>query len=355
MRPDRSDLADTILRKFPGCCSYCQSKPCSCWKGEKPTLDGQALRRLYYQNAPAIGRTVNDFQLMFREIYADSWGNSADPEEKRELRRTLFTRLIEEVAEVGESIRFHHLYPENFENELADVLAWWFALVSTFTNGSNDGVLLAEDCLWRAYPGQCPDCQMLPCLCRPGPVRQLMSRPIPGLDHRFDALTAALNQAAYAEDLKKIEAGEIALTFPSSCVRIDVDKFKDVNDHFGHSAGDEALRHITAAIRRTIRERDRLYRVGGDEFAVLCPDFSEEEACGAMRRVALALRGQPVRWVSQAGKVELFNVSLSIGVSEFDGATGVQRAFDKADEAAYSSKGAGRGTVTRASSRDLKG
>jgi diguanylate cyclase (GGDEF)-like protein len=351
MRPDRVDLEDIILRKFPRTCSYCLKLPCICWKGEKPTLDDNTLRQLYFKNAPSMHRSVNDFQLMFRQIYSESWAAGlGSPSPAIEIQRRLFVRLIEEVAEVGESIRFHHLFPENFENEIADLLAWWFALVSSFSGlaGVQD-TLLAEDCLWQAYPGQCTDCQMVPCLCRPGPVRELMSRPIPGLDHRFDFLTSTLNQSAYGEDIAKVQTGEISLMFPSSCVRLDVDNFKTVNDTYGHSAGDEALRHIASIIRRAVRERDRVYRVGGDEYGILCPNFTEEEASGAMRRVITTLKSKPVRWVAQNGKVAEFSVSVSIGVSEFQSAADVQSAFDQADAAAYASKKFGRGSVTRAS------
>jgi diguanylate cyclase (GGDEF)-like protein len=344
------NLEDIILRKFPNCCSYCLKKPCTCWRGEKPTLNEQQLRNMHFQNATSINRSVNDFQLMFREIYSEAWHGELTTQSSDETLRRLFIRLIEEVAEVGEAIRFHHLYPENFENELADLLAWWFALLSMMPRHLDDqAVLLAEDCLWRAYPAQCPNCQMIPCLCRPGPVRQLMSRPIPGNDHHFDSLTSTFNQTAYNNDIEKVKSGDIALSFPSCCVRLDVDNFKSVNDKHGHSGGDEALRYIASVIRRTVRERDRVYRISGDEYGVLFADFTEEEATGAMRRICASLENHPVRWVAQDGKVETFNVSVSIGVSEFHSIAEVGNAFELADRAAYASKQAGKGTVTRAS------
>lgn len=344
-------LEEIILRKFPTICPYCLAKPCECWKGEKPTLQDQRLRTAYFEKAPAIQRSLNDFQMMFREIYARSWSGDFDPSTQiSDILRKLFIRLIEEAAEVGEALRFHHLFPENFHNELADFLAWWFAIVSMFPATSTDGSrLLAEDLLWRAYPGHCPDCQSVPCLCRPGPVRQLMSRPIPGHSHRFDSLTSLLNQAAYNDDLRGFTKGEPALSMPSASVRIDVDNFKSVNDTHGHAAGDEALRHIAVIIRRTARERDRVYRVSGDEFALLCPNFTEEEAAGAMRRVCAELLRRPVRFVSREGKVSEFHVSVSAGVAEISRSDETESAFETADKAAYESKKAGRARVTRAS------
>lgn len=356
VRPEKANLEEIILRKFPNLCPYCLKKPCQCWKGEKPTLQDEQLRSAYFENAAGItSRSLNDFQLMFRDIYGQSWIGELDPKShSTEIIRGLFIRLIEEVAEVGESLRFHHLYPENFENELADLLAWWFAIVSVFPL-PNAKTLLAEDCMWQAYPGHCPDCQMIPCLCRPGPVRQLMSRPVPGHTHRFDSLTSLLNQAAYKEDLVSATKGEAFFPSPVACIRIDVDNFKGVNDEHGHAAGDEALRHIASVLRRTARERDRVYRVSGDEFGVLCANFTEDEAAGAMRRVCAALEGAPVRWVSQDGEVREFTVSVSIGVAEVSDPRQIETTFEKADKAAYVSKKAGKARVSKASDMNSDG
>jgi diguanylate cyclase (GGDEF)-like protein len=353
LRPEQANLEEIVLRKFPNSCPYCLKKPCLCWTGEKPSLQDEQLRDAFYQRATGVRRSVNDFQLMFREIYLQSWVGELDlSTHSTDIVRKLFIRLIEEVAEVGEALRFHHLYPENFENEFADLMAWWFAIVSVLP-ASDDRPLLAEDYLWRAYPGHCPDCQMVPCLCRPGPVRQLMSRPIPGHDHRFDSLTSLLNQAAFHEDIGLVIKGEVSLVCPSACVRVDVDHFKSVNDTYGHSAGDEALRQIAALLRRTVRERDRVYRISGDEYGILCANFTEEEAAGAMRRVCAALGQSPIRWVGQDGTAHEFIVSVSVGVAELSAPNVISASFEAADKAAYASKQAGGARVTKASALPL--
>ena len=179
-----------------------------------------------------------------------------------------------------------------------------------------------------------------------------MSRPIPGHGHRFDGLTSLLNQSAYSEDISAVQSEKMALTYPCACVRMDVDKFKVVNDTYGHAAGDEALRHIATAARGVVRERDRIYRISGDEFGVLCTNFTEEEAAGAMRRLCAALSDSPVRWVDRDGTVSEFNVSVSVGVAEFSKPSDTSICFEEADNAAYESKSVGRGTVTRSSTRD---
>jgi diguanylate cyclase (GGDEF)-like protein len=122
-----------------------------------------------------------------------------------------------------------------------------------------------------------------------------------------------------------------------------------VNDSYGHAAGDEALRHIASVLRRTVRERDRVYRISGDEFGVMCMNFTEEEAAGAMRRVCAALATSPVRWVSQDSKVQEFTVSVSIGVAEVSDPRKIEATFEAADKAAYTSKEAGKARVSKAS------
>jgi diguanylate cyclase (GGDEF)-like protein len=158
-----------------------------------------------------------------------------------------------------------------------------------------------------------------------------------------------LNQAAYNEDVASASRGEVSVPSPSACIRLDVDSFKAVNDVHGHAAGDEALRHIASILRRTVRERDRVYRISGDEYGVLCANFTEEEATGAMRRVCADLAQSPVRWVSQDGVAHEFHVSVSIGVAEVTDPRNISAAFEAADKAAYVSKRDGKARVSRAS------
>lgn len=341
-----SDLESIILRKFPGVCPYCGEPECICWKGEKPTLDPKRLRDDFYRNSGSIRRSVNDFQLLFEKIYGPSWKKlQQDDVPSGEAIRYPFTRMIEELAEIAESIRFYHLYPENFENELADFFAWWFAILTLLRKDDSKG-LLAEEILWKAYPGFCTYCEQFPCFCRPGPVRELMSKPPPGQDHRYDGLTSLYNQGAYKSDLVAVSSGELRIALPAACVRIDVDDFKKVNDSFGHDAGDAALRHIAAVLRAKARERDRIYRISGDEFGLICMDMTAEEAAGMMKRVCLTLQQNSVRWVDNKGKTTEFNISASIGVDECTNFEEVPQSFERADQASYQSKVNGKARVT---------
>jgi diguanylate cyclase (GGDEF)-like protein len=342
VQPQGFDLERIILQKFPGVCPYCLGTPCRCWQGEKPNMDMERLGQTYYNKALRIARSPNDFEIMFCQIYGESWTRDT----REASYSNIFLRLIEELSEVSEAVRFHHLYPVNLENEIADFFAWWFALVSFLRREEINCDATVADMLWRAYPGQCLDCHSTPCFCLQGPVRELVSKPAPGHVHEVDVLTSLRNQSAYTNDLAEIMSGNVVFAFPIACVRADVDKFKSVNDTYGHHAGDLGLKHIANVMRKKAGPRTRIYRISGDEFGVLLPDSTSEEAAGMMRRVVDGLRNEPVEWTDSEGTSHKFVMSISAGVSECFEHDMIEAAFDAADKASYVSKELGGGAVS---------
>jgi diguanylate cyclase (GGDEF)-like protein len=342
VQPQGADLERIILQKFPGICPYCLHNTCACWDTPKPTMDSQRVSQTYYNRASQLARGPNDFEVMFSQIYQHSW-ESGDP---RGRYTKIYLRLVEEISEVAEAVRFHHLYPENLENEIADLFAWWFALVSFLRREEANGSATVADMLWRAYPGHCSDCQSTPCFCLQGPVRELVSKPAPGHLHEIDVLTSLRNQGAYKTDIDEIRSGQLVFAAPIACVRADVDSFKLVNDTYGHQAGDLALKHIAQIMRKKSGPRTRLYRISGDEFGVLIPDSSKEEAHGMMRRVVQELRNTPVVWTNASGTPVEFKVAISAGISECLDPAKIEAAFERADQASYRSKEAGGGRVS---------
>jgi hemerythrin len=132
-----------------------------------------------------------------------------------------------------------------------------------------------------------------------------------------------------------------------SCLMIDVDNFKLVNDSRGHEAGDEVLRHVAWEIKGAFRTDDVVCRIGGDEFLVLCPDTLEQEAVA----LAESIRGSVQSLRIPAGDR---HITLSIGVADSSAfrpspslptPTELLRA---ADEALYAAKRGGRNAVASA-------
>ena len=347
-----ADVEDAIIRKYPGVCHYCTHSPCDCWNGPRPPVNEKALLALYLRNVKRIRkRSPDDFLVMFSRIYQDSWcPEDASPgtDAVWESLNTIYTRLTEELSELAEAMRFHHLHPSNFDNEFADFMAWWFALVSTTSRALDDNEqdLSCEELLWRAYPGYCRICGLHRCDCRSGPVRELLSKPaLSDLVH-IDGLTQANNQASYKETLKDVARGKYPLATPVACIRIDIDSFKEINDTYSHDVGDAILTTLVTVLRQKIRPRDRLFRVGGDEFAILCQDFSELEAQGMMSRAVEGVTSAPVDAAGPEGERALLAPTLSIGIARCNDATEIGDAFERADHAAMESKRQGKNQIT---------
>lgn len=351
VKGDKANLEEIILTKYPGVCSYCVTSPCTCVPGRKRAVDGVKVRAEYHRRSPSQGRSINEFQMLFRKIYEQSWGVVDLPSgslQVLERLQKMYTRLVEELSELGEAVRFSHLYPSNFDNELADYIAWLFAVVSCMhkmLSGAPE-MLLVADLFWPAYPGICTVCLLDVCDCRPSPVRELQSKPSLTELEFIDGLTQAANKARFDRHIREIINGFLPFPTPISCIRVDVDDFKRFNEPpFEHAVGDETLKHLANLMRQKVRTRDRIYRVGGDEFAIMCPDLSALESQGMMSRLAKALKEHPAVAQGSAGQSPPV-VTLSIGITECSDPVDIEEAFRLADEAAIQSKKAGKDRIT---------
>ena len=103
---------------------------------------------------------------------------------------------------------------------------------------------------------------------------------------RIDELTGLLNRRAFEEALSEIVPQEKRRDRRATLLLLDLDRFKLINDRYGHLAGDACLRAVGDALRGSVRELDRCFRWGGDEFAVLLHDSSDEETAAVAARVA---------------------------------------------------------------------
>jgi len=150
-------------------------------------------------------------------------------------------------------------------------------------------------------------------------------------------------QSRLREELARAQRGGTIV----ACLMIDVDHFKVLNDSCGHLGGDEALREVTARIEGQIRASDTAARFGGDEFALLLPETSAEDAVRLAERIRAAMKA-PVG----VGGAETRTVTLSIGAAavsprrtDGDLKALADRLLADADAALYAAKAAGRDRV----------
>jgi diguanylate cyclase (GGDEF)-like protein len=158
-----------------------------------------------------------------------------------------------------------------------------------------------------------------------------------------DALTSLANRHTMQE-LFPIEIQRcIDKEKPTAMVMIDVDNFKQFNDMFGHIAGDRALSAVSKILRAQFRPRDLLVRYGGDEFAVLLPGATKEQALVIAERVRVAVSG-----TTGDGSDSLIQipVKISMGVAELAPSGNLDTLTRAADAALYRAKDAGRNLVS---------
>jgi diguanylate cyclase (GGDEF)-like protein len=156
-------------------------------------------------------------------------------------------------------------------------------------------------------------------------------------DSRRDGLTGLGNHRAFQEELNQLMAAYAASGDPFCLVLMDLDDLKVVNDHDGHAAGDELLASMGRMMRGISRPQDRLYRIGGDEFAMLMPGLSVDAALETIERMLHFSRR-----TTGAAPSGAFSAGIS-GVPHFT--RDQDMLYRQADAALYWAKRHGRGCV----------
>jgi diguanylate cyclase (GGDEF)-like protein len=123
-----------------------------------------------------------------------------------------------------------------------------------------------------------------------------------------------------------------------SLIMFDIDKFKEINDAYGHQLGDEVLKKIVSIVENDIRKTDILARYGGDEFTLVCPETSLEEVKKLANRIKTSIRD----YKCQKG----IDLSCSFGVAQFrNNKENLDTFIKRADDALYKAKEQGRNRV----------
>ena len=154
---------------------------------------------------------------------------------------------------------------------------------------------------------------------------------------RTDYLTGVLNRRAMTRRLEQI-AGRSAEEF--CVILMDIDHFKQVNDHHGHDAGDQVLLRIVEEMRLGLRETDELARWGGEEFLLLLPQTAIAAATSLAERLCSRLAAATIDLAAQR-----LTVTGSFGVAQYRHGEDLDACLKRADEALYSAKALGRNRV----------
>ena len=165
-------------------------------------------------------------------------------------------------------------------------------------------------------------------------------------DARTDSKTGLLNAATWERAATAEITRAVRTRTQLAVALLDIDRFKGINDTYGHLTGDEVLKEIAHTLRTMLREYDLAGRFGGEEFALLLPQTRAVDAFRAAERIRSAIAGLPIIAPGATGG-ERVHVTVSIGVAALD--AGSKREYAElmaaADAALYRAKGCGRDQV----------
>nr|WP_239056632.1 GGDEF domain-containing protein [Wenzhouxiangella limi] len=165
------------------------------------------------------------------------------------------------------------------------------------------------------------------------------------LDLRYlavtDTLTDLPNRTLVYENFAGMKALALRQDKPLSLLLMDLDHFKQINDQHGHDAGDQVLREVADLLRKRLRRSDQVYRMGGEEFLVMMPDTSLDQAAALAENLRGRIEALDLRFNDQSAPL-----TASIGVTQM---TAPEESFDtllrRADQNMYWCKARGRNRV----------
>lgn len=157
----------------------------------------------------------------------------------------------------------------------------------------------------------------------------------------FDPLTGLRNRHHLEDTLRTQMAQAMRSEQPVSCLMIDIDHFKSINDRFGHEAGDQVIKSVASVVQRATHNTGMAFRYGGEEFLVLLSGADEEEAHACAQKIYNGVHELSLRY----GLTEIGPVDVSIGIASYPQHAQSDSLLRAADVALYRAKELGRSRI----------
>jgi len=160
-----------------------------------------------------------------------------------------------------------------------------------------------------------------------------------------DSLTNLGNRRRMEEDLLKVHARALRSRQPYCVTMFDIDYFKFYNDRYGHPAGDEALRQVARCLNRVLRAGESVYRYGGEEFLLVMPHCTTDEAVAAAERVLHAVNLMAITHDARPAGPPTITLSAGVACHVPESEWTIHDLIERADQALYAAKLSGRNRV----------
>lgn len=159
-------------------------------------------------------------------------------------------------------------------------------------------------------------------------------------DNTHDFLTGLYNRQFFYEQLSQDASRCRRLNWGLTVAMIDADRFKQINDQYGHQVGDAVLKEMASRLQSTLRASDSLCRYGGEEFVLILPNIDPEQSIKVCNRIRECVLSQPIHFGTHEIKI-----TVSIGVAYLQKEKTLEKMISEADEALYKAKDNGRNRV----------
>jgi diguanylate cyclase (GGDEF)-like protein len=298
--------------------------------------------------------------------------------------RRVFSAAAVGLSYVAAALTFHgliRLAPGAQAHPASHTLAWMLVaaacaavqwtvnqvLIWTAIKGSSPGVrvrdeLFAREPLYNDVAELCVAVIVTFCVAS-SPIALLFALPFITLlqrsvrharlvqDSQFDAKTGLLNAATWERQATAEVTRAVRTKSPLAIAMLDIDRFKVINDTYGHLVGDQVLKEIARTLTSQLRDYDVAGRFGGEEFSLLLPQTRAVDAFKAAERIRSGIAAMSIIAPGAVGG-EHVQVTVSIGVAALDAGTGrtFSQLMSAADAALYRAKGDGRDQVQMISS-----
>lgn len=158
----------------------------------------------------------------------------------------------------------------------------------------------------------------------------------------IDPLTGAQTRQVMQRDLKREMLRARRSGMPGCLVLADIDRFKKINDGYGHRVGDQVLAAVSALLIDNLRPYDSVYRYGGEEFLICLPETGLEKGRHILERVRERIAGMPI---TMGGEDRTLSVTVSFGITLMNPRLALAALIERADQALYTAKREGRNRV----------
>lgn len=152
-----------------------------------------------------------------------------------------------------------------------------------------------------------------------------------------DRLTGVFNRHKWEEQIENQINMASRSEYQFALIILDIDHFKQVNDQFGHQIGDRLLKHLATQLQQQIRTEDMIFRIGGEEFAIISPTQDKQQAHQLAERLRV--------YINELDEVSLPKVTASFGVTCYQTDDSSSVIFNRADKALYEAKAQGRNCI----------